>query len=47
MAKVSTVMRVVRKRPMQVWRDVQGLLANRIQHAMMREATRTARLEKR
>ncbi|MEO7852227.1 MAG: 3-hydroxyacyl-CoA dehydrogenase NAD-binding domain-containing protein [Rubrivivax sp.] len=36
--QVSAVMRAVRKRPVQVKRDVPGFLANRIQHAMMREA---------
>jgi len=36
--KVSAVMRSVRKKPVQVKRDVPGFLANRIQHAMMREA---------
>jgi 3-hydroxybutyryl-CoA dehydrogenase len=36
--RVSDVMRAVRKRPVQVKRDVPGFLANRIQHAMMREA---------
>jgi 3-hydroxybutyryl-CoA dehydrogenase len=35
---VSTIMRSVRKKPVQVKRDVPGFLANRIQHAMMREA---------
>ncbi len=35
---VSAIMRSVRKRPVQVKRDVPGFLANRIQHAMMREA---------
>jgi 3-hydroxybutyryl-CoA dehydrogenase len=35
---VSEIMRSVRKRPVQVKRDVPGFLANRIQHAMMREA---------
>ena len=36
--EVSAIMRAVRKRPVQVRRDVPGFLANRIQHAMMREA---------
>lgn len=36
--KVSAIMREVRKRPVQVKRDVPGFLANRIQHALMREA---------
>jgi 3-hydroxybutyryl-CoA dehydrogenase len=36
--EVSAIMRAVRKRPVQVKRDVPGFLANRIQHAMMREA---------
>lgn len=35
---VSDIMRAVRKKPVQVKRDVPGFLANRIQHAMMREA---------
>jgi 3-hydroxybutyryl-CoA dehydrogenase len=35
---VSAIMRSVRKKPVQVKRDVPGFLANRIQHAMMREA---------
>jgi 3-hydroxybutyryl-CoA dehydrogenase len=35
---VSAIMRTVRKKPVQVKRDVPGFLANRIQHAMMREA---------
>lgn len=35
---VSAIMRLVRKKPVQVKRDVPGFLANRIQHAMMREA---------
>ncbi|MGJ7915959.1 3-hydroxyacyl-CoA dehydrogenase NAD-binding domain-containing protein [Massilia sp. LXY-6] len=35
---VSGIMRSVRKKPVQVKRDVPGFLANRIQHAMMREA---------
>jgi 3-hydroxybutyryl-CoA dehydrogenase len=35
---VSAIMRAVRKKPVQVRRDVPGFLANRIQHAMMREA---------
>lgn len=37
-AQVSDIMREVRKKPVQVKRDVPGFLANRIQHAMMREA---------
>ena len=36
--RVSEIMRALRKRPVQVKRDVPGFLANRIQHAMMREA---------
>jgi 3-hydroxybutyryl-CoA dehydrogenase len=36
--RISDIMREVRKRPVQVKRDVPGFLANRIQHAMMREA---------
>jgi 3-hydroxybutyryl-CoA dehydrogenase len=36
--EVSAIMRSVRKKPVQVKRDVPGFLANRIQHAMMREA---------
>jgi 3-hydroxybutyryl-CoA dehydrogenase len=36
--QVSAIMRAVRKKPVQVRRDVPGFLANRIQHAMMREA---------
>lgn len=36
--EVSAIMRAVRKRPVQVKRDVPGFLANRIQHALMREA---------
>jgi len=36
--EVSEIMRSVRKKPVQVKRDVPGFLANRIQHAMMREA---------
>jgi 3-hydroxybutyryl-CoA dehydrogenase len=36
--QVSSIMRAVGKRPVQVKRDVPGFLANRIQHAMMREA---------
>jgi len=36
--EVSAIMRAVRKKPVQVKRDVPGFLANRIQHAMMREA---------
>lgn len=35
---VSAIMHSVRKKPVQVKRDVPGFLANRIQHAMMREA---------
>lgn len=35
---VSAIMRTVRKKPVQVKRDIPGFLANRIQHAMMREA---------
>lgn len=35
---VSAIMRSVRKKPVQVKRDAPGFLANRIQHAMMREA---------
>ncbi|WP_225869784.1 3-hydroxyacyl-CoA dehydrogenase NAD-binding domain-containing protein [Glaciimonas sp. PCH181] len=35
---VSAIMRSVRKKPVQVKRDVPGFLANRIQHALMREA---------
>lgn len=36
--EVSDIMRAVRKKPVQVKRDVPGFLANRIQHALMREA---------
>jgi 3-hydroxybutyryl-CoA dehydrogenase len=36
--EVSEIMRSVRKKPVQVKRDVPGFLANRIQHALMREA---------
>lgn len=36
--EVSAIMRSVGKKPVQVKRDVPGFLANRIQHAMMREA---------
>lgn len=36
--RVSDIMREVGKRPIQVKRDVPGFLANRIQHALMREA---------
>lgn len=36
--EASAIMRAVRKKPVQVKRDVPGFLANRIQHAMMREA---------
>lgn len=35
---VTVIMRAVRKKPVQVKRDVPGFLANRIQHALMREA---------
>jgi 3-hydroxybutyryl-CoA dehydrogenase len=35
---VSDIMRAVRKKPVQVKKDVPGFLANRIQHALMREA---------
>ena len=35
---VSEIMIAVRKKPVQVKRDIPGFLANRIQHAMMREA---------
>jgi len=35
---VSAIMRSVHKKPVQVKRDIPGFLANRIQHAMMREA---------
>jgi len=35
---VSEIMRQVRKKPVRVKRDVPGFLANRLQHAMMREA---------
>lgn len=34
----SNIMREVKKKPVQVKRDVPGFLANRIQHALMREA---------
>ncbi|QVQ29860.1 NAD-binding protein [Achromobacter deleyi] len=37
-ARVTDIMKQVRKKPVQVKRDVPGFLANRIQHAMMREA---------
>lgn len=37
-ADVSEIMRRVGKKPVQVRRDVPGFLANRIQHALMREA---------
>ena len=37
-ATVNAIMRAVRKKPVQVKKDVPGFLANRIQHAMMREA---------
>jgi len=36
--EASDIMRAVKKKPVQVKRDVPGFLANRIQHAMMREA---------
>lgn len=36
--RASEIMRSVGKKPVQVKRDVPGFLANRIQHAMMREA---------
>lgn len=36
--RVSTIMRTVGKKPIRVKRDVPGFLANRIQHALMREA---------
>jgi 3-hydroxybutyryl-CoA dehydrogenase len=36
--KVSDIMRRVGKKPVQVKKDVPGFLANRIQHALMREA---------
>jgi len=36
--EVSRILRETGKRPVQVKRDVPGFLANRIQHAMMREA---------
>lgn len=36
--RVSDIMRAVRKKPVQVKKDVPGFLANRIQHALMREA---------
>jgi 3-hydroxybutyryl-CoA dehydrogenase len=36
--KVSEIMRRVGKKPVQVKKDVPGFLANRIQHALMREA---------
>jgi len=36
--RVSAIMRAMGKRPVQVRRDIPGFLANRIQHAMMREA---------
>lgn len=36
--QASDIMRAVKKKPVQVKRDVPGFLANRIQHAMMREA---------
>ncbi len=42
MAKVSTVMRVVRMCSVQGLCDVPRFQANRTQHAMMCEATRTA-----
>jgi 3-hydroxybutyryl-CoA dehydrogenase len=37
-ANVSEIMRRVGKKPVQVKKDVPGFLANRIQHALMREA---------
>ncbi len=36
--RVSQIMREVKKKPVRVKRDVPGFLANRIQHALMREA---------
>lgn len=36
--RVSEIMRAVGKRPIRVKRDIPGFLANRIQHALMREA---------
>ncbi len=36
--RVSDIMRTVGKKPIRVKRDVPGFLANRIQHALMREA---------
>ena len=36
--RASDIMRAVGKRPVQVKKDVPGFLANRIQHALMREA---------
>jgi 3-hydroxybutyryl-CoA dehydrogenase len=36
--QVSDIMRSVGKKPVQVKRDIPGFLANRIQHALMREA---------
>jgi 3-hydroxybutyryl-CoA dehydrogenase len=36
--RVSEIMREVKKKPIRVKRDVPGFLANRIQHALMREA---------
>ena len=36
--EVSDIMRAVRMKPVQVKKDVPGFLANRIQHALMREA---------
>jgi 3-hydroxybutyryl-CoA dehydrogenase len=36
--RTSGIMRALGKRPVQVRRDIPGFLANRIQHAMMREA---------
>lgn len=36
--RVSNIMRAVGKKPIRVKRDVPGFLANRIQHALMREA---------
>lgn len=37
-ARVSEIMRAVGKKPIRVKRDIPGFLANRIQHALMREA---------
>lgn len=36
--QVSDIMRAVGKKPIRVKRDIPGFLANRIQHALMREA---------